>query len=228
MPARARRRAPAPTALASNQVRLAERYGLQWSVPAGAPAADVDADAAYVGEVALLLAGGDGAAIPRGAAVRILDLGGGAGCVRAFVAASEYGWRCVVTNRDQAAHRWGRQIVRINRPVAALIEGRHQTDPRAYVALVTTPGERFAACLYDPSVDGDAGREGELVERLIAESAARPSVCVWFTARVSTKALSQRLRRALAAAGAGGIHDLVLPAGPPRRHVLAWTFAQPV
>ena len=62
----------------------------------------------------------------------------------------------MATECDQASHRWARQIVRINRQVAALIEGRHQPDPLACFANVTRPGERFAACMCNPPFHASA------------------------------------------------------------------------
>lgn len=226
MHARSRFRAATPAA-ASNQALLADAYGLQWSVPASARPSDVRGEADYVHHVADLLSDGDPAAIPRGAAVRILDIGAGAGCLRAFLGACDYGWHVVATDRDQAAHRWGRQIVRINRAVAGRIEGRHQVDAVACLGGVTTPGERFAACLYDPGVDGGPPREIALVERLIAESAPRPALCAWFTAVVATRAAGRHLRGVAAATGAVDVRDVTIAAGRTRRHLVAWTYASP-
>jgi 23S rRNA (adenine1618-N6)-methyltransferase len=119
-------------------------------VPAGALCPAIPGRSDYLHHLADLLSGGDDAAIPRGPAVTILDIGAGANCIYPMVGASEYGWRFVATECDQAAHRWARQIVRVNRPIAALIEGRHQPDPLACFANVTTAGERFAASICNP------------------------------------------------------------------------------
>ncbi len=227
MHARSRFRAATP-APESTQSLLAEAYGLQWSVPAAARVPDVRDEADYVHHVADLFADGDDAAMPRGPTVRLLDIGAGAGCLRAFVAASEYGWRLVATNRDQGAHRWGRQIVRINRAVAGLIEGRHQPDATACLAAVTTPGERFAACFYDPGVERDPAGEVEWIGRLIAESAARPALCGWFTAVVATGAAVTPLRDAAGRAGAADVRDAVMAAGTPGRVLLAWRYPRPL
>ena len=142
--------------LALNQALLMEAYGVQWSLPAGALCPPIPGRSDYVHHLADLLSGGDDAAIPRGPAVTILDIGTGASCVYPIIGASEYGWRFVATNVDQAAHRWARQIVRINRPIARLIEGRHQPDPRSCFANVTAPGERFAASMCNPPFHASA------------------------------------------------------------------------
>ena len=142
--------------LALNQALLKDAYGLQWSLPAGALCPPIPGRSDYLHHLADLLSGGDEAAIPRGPAVTVLDIGTGASCIYPLIGASEYGWRFVATECDQASHRWARQIVRINRPVAALIAGRHQPDPLAVFANVTTPGERFAACVCNPPFHASA------------------------------------------------------------------------
>lgn len=141
---------------ALNQALLKDAYGLEWSLPAGALCPPVPGRSDYLHHLADLLSGGDDAAIPRGPAVTILDIGTGASCIYPMVGASEYGWRFVATECDRAAHRWARQIVRINRAIAPLIEGRHQPDPLLCLANVTTAGERFAACMCNPPFHASA------------------------------------------------------------------------
>jgi 23S rRNA (adenine1618-N6)-methyltransferase len=220
-PSRAHALAPA-----ANPSLLAQTYQLQWSVPGATRAPDVRVEADYVHHVADLLSGGDDTAIPRGDGVRVLDLATGAGCLRPLIGASEYGWRFVAVDRDQAAHRWGRQIVRINRAVAGRIEGRHQADASAFFAGVTTPGERFAACLYDPAVDGGPGREIPLAARLITESAPRPTLCVWFTVVVASRAAARQLHPTLSEVAAADVREVAMTTGTTRRVLLAWTFVR--
>jgi 23S rRNA (adenine1618-N6)-methyltransferase len=142
--------------LALNQALLKDAYGVQWSLPAGALCPPIPGRSDYLHHLADLLSGGDDTAIPRGPEVRILDIGAGASCIYPIIGASEYGWRFVATNIDQAAHRWARQVVRTNLPIAKLIDGRHQPDPRACFAHVTTPGERFAASMCNPPFHASA------------------------------------------------------------------------
>lgn len=245
--------------LALNQALLKDAYGLQWSVPAGALCPPIPGRSDYLHHLADLLSGGDEAAIPRGPAVSILDIGTGASCIYPIVGASEYGWQFVGTECDKTAHRWARQIVRVNRPIAALIEGRLQPDPRACFANVTYPGERFAASMCNPpfhasaleAADGSArkrrnlklastaaalnfgGAAGELwceggevgfIERMIAESAARPRLCFWFTTLVSMSAHLPRLRRALKQTAATEVRTIAMAHGQKQSRILAWTY----
>ena len=245
--------------LALNQALLKDAYGLQWSLPAGALCPPVPGRSDYLHHLADLLSGGDDAAIPRGPEVAILDIGSGANCIYPLVGASEYGWRFVATEIDQAAHRWARQVVRINLSVAKLIEHRHQPDPRSCFANVTTPGERFAASMCNPPFHASAaeaaagnarkrrnlklgpdaavlnfgGGSGELwceggevgfIERMITESATRPSLCFWFTTLVSKSANVPRLRRALERVDASHVLTIDMAQGQKQSRILAWTF----
>ncbi len=247
--------------LTLNAALLMDAYGLQWSVPPGTLCPPIPGRSDYLHHLADLLSGGDDTAVPRGPAVTVLDIGTGASCIYPLIGASEYGWRFVATECNQASHRWARQIVRVNRQVATLIEGRHQTDPLACFANVTRPGERFAASVCNPPFHASAaeaaagsarkrrnlqlaptaaalnfgGAPGELwcdggevgfIERMIAESAVRPRLCVWFTTLVSNSAHLPRLRRALARAGASDVRTIEMGQGQKRSRMLAWTFVR--
>ncbi|MEQ1726797.1 MAG: 23S rRNA (adenine(1618)-N(6))-methyltransferase RlmF [Vicinamibacterales bacterium] len=248
--------------LALNQALLKDAYGLQWSLPTGALCPAVPGRLDYVHHLADLLSGGDTAAIPRGPDVPILDIGSGASCIYPLLGASEYGWSFVATDSDLSSHRWARQIVRINRSVAARIEGRHQPDPRACFANVTTASDHFAASMCNPPFHASAedaaagstrkrrnlklaptaaplnfgGAPGELwceggevgfIERMIAESAARPRLCFWFTTLVSKSANLPRLERTLARVQAAQVRTLDMAQGQKQSRILAWTFMRP-
>jgi 23S rRNA (adenine1618-N6)-methyltransferase len=244
--------------MALNQALLRDAYGLQWSVPAGALCPGVPGRSDYLHYLADLFSGGDDTQIPRGPQVAILDIGTGANCIYPMVGASEYGWRFVATECDQSAHRWARQIVRVNRGIAGLIEGRYQPDPLACFANVTQPGEQFAACMSNPPFHASAeeaaagslrkrrnlklkadaalnfgGAAGELwcqggevgfSERMIAESAARPQLCFWFTTLVSKSAHLPRLRLALARVRPEQVREVEIAQGQKQSRILAWTF----
>jgi 23S rRNA (adenine1618-N6)-methyltransferase len=142
--------------LALNEALLADAYGLTWNLPRGALCPPVPGRSDYIHYLADLLSNGDEPSIPRGRSVRILDIGSGANAIYPMVGASEYGWSFVATEIDQTAMRWARQIVRMNRSIAPLIEHRHQPDPRSCFANVTRPGERFAASMCNPPFHASA------------------------------------------------------------------------
>lgn len=146
---------------ALNQALLKDAYGLKWSLPRGALCPPVPSRCDYIHYLADLLSGDDVAAIPRGRAVRVLDIGTGANCTYPLIAASEFGWSVVGTEIDKPAMHWARQIVRVNVPIASLIECRHQPDSMACFAGITKPGERFAASICNPPFHASAEEAAE-------------------------------------------------------------------
>jgi len=153
--------------LALNQALLKEAYGLKWSIPRGALCPPIPSRCDYIHHLADLLSGGDAAAIPRGRAVRILDIGTGANCIYPLIGSSEYGWRFVGTETDKAAMHWARQIVRVNIAIGSLIECRLQADPLKSFAGVVKPGETFAASMCNPPfhASAEAAAEGSRKKR---------------------------------------------------------------
>lgn len=142
--------------MALNQALLADAYGLQWSIPPGTLCPPVPGRSDYLHVIADLLSGGRERDIPRGADTRILDIGTGASCIFPMIGAAEYGWSFVGTEIDQSAQRWARQIVRINRQIAALIEVRLQPKATAVFAQVTSAHEHFAASMCNPPFHASA------------------------------------------------------------------------
>lgn len=147
--------------MALNQALLADAYGLSWSVPPGALCPAIPGRSDYLHHLADLLSNGDAMAIPRGPAVRIIDIGAGANAIYPMIGASEYGWSFVATEIDKTAMRWARQVVRVNRAIGPLIEYRLQPTPLACFADVTKPGERFAASMCNPPFHASAREAAE-------------------------------------------------------------------
>lgn len=71
------------------------------------------------------------------------------------------------------------------------------------------------------------GGESGFIERMIAESAARPRLCFWFTTLVSKSTHLPRLHRALAQTEATEVRTLPMAQGQKQSRILAWTFMRP-
>lgn len=246
---------------ALNQALLADAYGLTWSLARGALCPPIPGRSDYVHALADLLSGGIESKIPRGPSTKILDIGSGANAVYPMIGAAEYGWSFVATEIDQTAMRWARQIVRINRGIASLIEHRLQPNPLAIFSGVTKAGEHFAASMCNPPFHGSAkeaaeasgrkrknlellnaeplnfggssnelwcaGGEVGFIERMIAESAARPNLCGWFTTLVSKSENLTRLRRSLKSVDPAVVKTIEMAQGQKKSRILAWTFSSP-
>ena len=68
------------------------------------------------------------------------------------------------------------------------------------------------------------GGEVDFVRRLVAESAARPALCLWFTTLVSKAGSLPAVHRALARVRPTEVRTLALFAGQKQSRVVAWTF----
>ena len=69
----------------------------------------------------------------------------------------------------------------------------------------------------------DGGERG-LIGRMIAESAARPHLCRWFTTLVSKSEHLPRLFKQLDAVNAADVQTLEMAHGQKKSRILAWTF----
>ena len=81
---------------ALNRALLKVDYGVaHWNIPDGYLCPPIPGRADYVHGLADLLAECNGGVVPRGPAIRVLDVGVGANCIYPLVGHSEYGWRFV-------------------------------------------------------------------------------------------------------------------------------------
>ena len=249
--------------LTLNRALLKLHYGVEhWTIPAGYLCPPIPSRADYLHTVADLLAAGGGGGIPRGPAVRVLDIGTGANVVYPLLGATMYGWSFVGTEVDATAVAAARANVAANRGVADRIEIRAQRGAAAIFAGVVRPEERFALSICNPPFHLSAeeaaagtlrklrnlgggrkpaapvlnfgGRSHELwcdggevafVRRMIAESAAQPELCSWFTTLVSKSGHLPAIERALTKARPAEVRTLVMFAGQKQSRVLAWRFA---
>jgi len=151
---------------ALNRALLLADYGLQaWDIPPGYLCPPVPGRADYVHYLADLLGAGDVDKIPRGPAVKVLDLGVGANCIYPIIGAHEYGWSFVGTDTDPVALRHAEGIVRGNRALAGRVALRRQRSVLAVLRGVIKPGERFAACLCNPPFHVSAAAAAAGTER---------------------------------------------------------------
>lgn len=136
---------------ALNAALLEEYYGVAgWDIPPGYLCPSIPGRADYLHVAADLLASVNGGLIPRGPAVRALDIGVGANCVYPLLGASEYGWRFVGTDIDPAALAAARRTIEANPRFREAIELRLQPAPARLLAGLLRPGESFDVSLCNP------------------------------------------------------------------------------
>ncbi|HTL98791.1 MAG TPA: 23S rRNA (adenine(1618)-N(6))-methyltransferase RlmF [Holophagaceae bacterium] len=134
-----------------NRAILQQAYGVKgWDIPEGHLCPPIPGRADYVHHAADLLASLHGGEIPRGAGVRVLDLGTGASLVYPLIGHREYGWSFVGTDIDKAALEAGRKILKANPGPEAAIELRLQRDRGSILDGVLEPGEAFDLAMCNP------------------------------------------------------------------------------
>lgn len=134
---------------ALNRALLQEAYGIRgWDLPQGCLCPPIPGRADYLHHLADLLA--EGGPIPRGPAVRALDIGTGASLIYPLLGHGDYGWSFVGTDIDGASLASAARILAANRGLEAAIVLRRQADPKAIFRGVVEPGDRFDLTLCNP------------------------------------------------------------------------------
>lgn len=111
-----------------NSALLKHFYKIEhWDIPENYLCPPIPGRADYIYNIADILASSNGGVIPKGKAVRVLDIGVGANCIYPLIGHQEYGWYFIGTDIDNLALKVARQIVSSNALTDA-IECRHQSD----------------------------------------------------------------------------------------------------
>ena len=139
-----------------NRALLAQLYGIQhWDIPPGYLCPPVPGRADYLHGLADLLATDNDGAIPRGAAVRVLDIGTGANCIYPLLGQADYGWQFLGADIDPQALASAQAIIRAN-GLQSRIELRQQVSPEQIFDGLLQPDERFTLTLCNPPFHSSA------------------------------------------------------------------------
>ncbi|GLH74874.1 ribosomal RNA large subunit methyltransferase F [Geothrix limicola] len=163
---------------ALNRALLAEAYGIRgWDIPPGYLCPPIPGRADYLHHLADLLAADADGAIPRGPAIRVLDVGVGANAIYPILGHCEYGWSFVGSELDEAALAAAARILAANPGLAEAIQLRRQRDAKAIFTGVIKPGERFDLSLCNPPFHASAHEAREAAQqkwRKLGREAAWP------------------------------------------------------
>lgn len=133
-----------------NRALLKALYGIaHWDIPPGYLCPPIPGRADYVHALADLLAEGHGGEIPRGAGVRVLDIGTGANCIYPLLGHSDYRWQFVGSDIDPVALASAKAIVQAN-GLSKAISLRQQGNPRHILQGLLQADERFDLVLCNP------------------------------------------------------------------------------
>lgn len=149
-----------------NRALLQLYYGVVgWDIPAGFLCPPIPGRADYLHHLADLLASNNGGVIPRGSAVRALDIGVGANCVYPLIGHREYGWSFVGADIDPAALASAQRIVHANPGLATAIQLRQQRKPAQIFRGVLGPREHFDVSLCNPPFHASLAEAREGTQR---------------------------------------------------------------
>ena len=154
---------------ALNQALLRQFYGIaHWDIPAGYLCPPIPGRADYVHYLADLLASTNGGETPKGAGIKILDIGTGANCIYPIIGHQEYGWRFVGTEAAPVALQSAEQNVAANPALAGAIECRLQALPTQILGGIVRPGETFDAVMCNPPFHSSAAEAAAGTRRKVA------------------------------------------------------------
>ena len=140
-----------------NRALLKSQYRVNyWDIPEGYLCPPIPSRADYIHHVADLLSDGHEPRIPRGPAIRILDIGVGANGIFPIIGCAEYGWRFVGSDIDRVSINWVRQLFAANRHLHGKVDCRLQTHPSMIFDGVVGSTERFDASICNPPFHASA------------------------------------------------------------------------
>jgi 23S rRNA (adenine1618-N6)-methyltransferase len=139
-----------------NRALLKSFYGIaHWDIPADYLCPPVPGRADYVHFLADLLAERNDGVIPRGAAIKALDIGTGANCIYPLIGHSDYGWYFLGSDIDKTALASATTIVKANN-LGKAISLRQQDNRKLILGGLLQPEERFDISLCNPPFHASA------------------------------------------------------------------------
>lgn len=136
---------------ALNRALLQAHYSIaDWDIPPGYLCPPIPGRADYIHGLADLLMQSNDGQLPRGACVRVLDIGTGANLVYPLIGHAEYQWQFVAVDIDPVALDNARRILAANPACSKAIALRLQTDAAAIFRGVCETGEHFDLTLCNP------------------------------------------------------------------------------
>lgn len=150
-----------------NNAILKNFYNISgWDIPENYLCPPIPGRADYIHYVADLLASNNGGEIPKGDAIRVLDIGIGANCVYPIIGTKTYDWHFVGSDIDKLAIQNAQKIIASNN-LDHKIECRVQSNASQIFKGIILPEEKFDLTICNPPFhasldDANAGTQRKL------------------------------------------------------------------
>ncbi len=140
-----------------NKALLKEYYGVEyWSLPPGYLCPPVPGRVDYICHIADLLLKDAGGEIPKGKAVRGLDIGTGANLIYPIVGSQLFGWQFVGSEIDDVAYHAANAIASLNSNLKSHVRIRQQPKKENIFKNVVKDGEYFDFTMCNPPFHSSA------------------------------------------------------------------------
>jgi 23S rRNA (adenine1618-N6)-methyltransferase len=134
-----------------NKAILAHFYQIKnWDIPPNYLCPPIPGRADYVHYMADILAESNAGIIPKGKAVKCLDIGVGANCIYPIIGHQEYGWSFVGSDIDPLTVKSANSIVKFNDSLKGKIECRIQPSSKHFFENIIKPNEFFDLTFCNP------------------------------------------------------------------------------
>lgn len=151
---------------ALNKALLMKFYNLKdWKIPKGYLCSPVPGRADYIHYLADLLAEGNDGTIPRGADVKVMDIGVGANCIYPILGHQEYGWSFVGVDIEPASIEVAENILRLNPDLKEGVELRLQPNAKDIFRGAIQEDEKFTLSMCNPPFHASAEAAASATKR---------------------------------------------------------------
>lgn len=134
-----------------NKALLKHFYHIQyWDIPTDFLCPPIPGRADYIHYLADLLSACNGAQIPRGNAIQVLDIGVGANCIYPIIGHRSYGWKFVGAEINPVSVTSAQLITQANPHLTKAIDIRLQKTPKNIFKGMIKPTDRFDLTLCNP------------------------------------------------------------------------------
>lgn len=137
--------------IALNKALLSHFYGIKnWEIPKGYLCPPIPGRADYIHHIADLLASSNNGNIPKGKAIKGLDVGVGANCIYPIIGVSVYGWQFLGSDIEKSSIESVLNIINSNEILKENIKVLQQENPSNIFVNIINKDEKYDFTLCNP------------------------------------------------------------------------------